>query len=283
MVEPSHPDLSLVTQCRLLSISRSGWYAVPKGEPALNLKLMRLIDKQFLATPYYGSRQMARWLKRQGYGVGRHRVRRLMRLMGLRAIYQEPRTSQPHPQHTIYPYLLRNLAVTRANQVWCTDITYIPIKRGFLYLVAIMDWHSRKVLSWRLSNTMDAPFCVEALEEALTLYGVPEIFNTDQGSQFTSWAFTSALKAHEITISMDGKGRWMDNVFIERLWRSLKYECVYLHALENGSQARTHIGAWLSHYNHTRPHSTFDGQTPDEVYNLSHLQRPAPEDKKQAA
>lgn len=283
MVEPSHPDLSLVTQCRLLSISRSGWYAVPKGEPALNLKLMRLIDKQFLATPYYGSRQMARWLKRQGYGVGRHRVRRLMRLMGLRAIYQEPRTSQPHPQHTIYPYLLRNLAVTRANQVWCTDITYIPIKRGFLYLVAIMDWHSRKVLSWRLSNTMDAPFCVEALEEALTLYGVPEIFNTDQGSQFTSCAFTSVLKAHEISISMDGKGRWMDNVFIERLWRSLKYECVYLNAFENGSQARIQIGAWLKHYNQTRPHSTFDGQTPDEVYNLSHLQGPTSEAKKHAA
>ena len=283
MVAPSNKQLSIQTQCQLLSISRSGWYYESKGESSLNLTLMRLIDKQFLVTPYYGSRQMARWVRRQGYEVGRHRVRRLMALMGLHAIYQEPRTSAPHPQHQVYPYLLRNLAVTRANQVWCTDITYIPIKRGFLYLVAIMDWHSRKVLSWRLSNTMDTCFCVEALEEALALYGVPEIFNTDQGAQFTSCVFTSVLKEHGIKISMDGKGRWMDNVFIERLWRSLKYECVYLNAFETGSQARHHISAWLSHYNHTRPHSTFDGQTPDEVYNLSHLQRPTSEEKKQAA
>lgn len=283
MGESSNTQLSLKTQCQLLSISRSGWYYDPKGESPLTLKLMRLIDEQFLATPYYGSRQMARWLRRQGDGVGRHRVRRLMAVMGVHAIYQEPRTSQPHPQHQVYPYLLRNLAVTRANQVWCTDITYIPIKRGFLYLVAIMDWHSRKVLSWRLSNTMDTCFCVEALEEALALYGVPEIFNTDQGAQFTSDVFTSVLKEHGIKISMDGKGRWMDNVFIERLWRSLKYECVYLHALETGSQARHQIGAWLSHYNHTRPHSTFDGQPPDEVYTLSHLQRSDPGEKKQAA
>ena len=206
-----------------------------------------------------------------------------MALMGLHAIYQEPRTSAPHPQHRIYPYLLRNLAITRANQVWCTDITYIPIKRGFLYLVAIMDWQSRKVLSWRLSNTMETQFCIEALEEALTLYGVPDIFNTDQGSQFTSCEFTSVLKAHGINISMDGKGRWMDNVFIERLWRSLKYECVYLHALENGGQARQQISTWLKHYNQTRPHSTFDGQTPNEVYDFSLLQRPTPEEKKHAA
>ena len=283
MVELSHPDLSLTTQCRLLSISRSSWYYKPKGEPPLNLKLMRVIDEQFLVTPYYGSRQMARWLKRQGYDVGRHRVRRLMRVMGLRTIYQEPRTSQPHPQHRIYPYLLRNLAVTRANQVWCTDLTYIPIKRGFLYLVAIMDWQSRKVLSWRLSNTMEAQFCVEALEEALTRYGRPDIFNTDQGAQFTSCDFLAVLKDHEIKISMDGKGRWIDNVFIERLWRTLKYECVYLNAFENGSQARIQIGAWLKHYNQTRPYSTFDGQTPDKVYNLSHLQGPTSEAKKHAA
>ena len=283
MVEPSHTDLTLTTQFRLLSISRSSWYYSPKGESALNLKLMRLIDEQFLATPYYGSRQMARWLKRQGEDVGRHRVRRLMRVMELRTIYQEPRTSQPHPHHRIYPYLLRKLAITRANQVWCTDITYIPIKRGFLYLVAIMDWQSRKVLSWRLSNTMEASFCIEALEEALARYGVPDIFNTDQGSQFTSLEFTAVLKDHGIKISMDGKGRWMDNVFIERLWRSLKYECVYLQAFETGTQARQQIRAWLSHYNQSRPHSTFDGQTPDEVYNLSHLQRPTPEEKKHAA
>ena len=176
---------------------------------------------------------MARYLCRQGYCVGRHRVRRLMRRMGLHAIYQEPRTSQPHPQHRIYPYLLRNLAVTKAHQVWCTDITYIPIKRC-LYLVAIMDWHSRKVLSWRLSNTMDTHFCIEALEEALELHGTPEIFNTDQGSQFTSFDFTNVLKENGIKISMDGKSRWRDNVFIERLWRSLKYECVYLNAFDNG-------------------------------------------------
>ena len=283
MVEPAHKQLSITTQCQLLSISRSGWYYDPKGESPLNLKLMRLIDEQYLLTPYYGSRQMARWLRRQGHGVGRHRVRRFMALMGLHAIYQEPRTSQPHPQHRIYPYLLRNLAVTRANQVWCTDLTYIPIKRGFLYLVAIMDWQSRKVLAWRLSNTMETQFCVEALEEALARYGRPDIFNTDQGSQFTSCEFTSVLKDHDIKISMDGKGRWVDNVFIERLWRSLKYECVYLHAFENGVQARQQISAWLRHYNQSRPHSTFDGQTPDEVYNLSHLQRPTPEEKKHAA
>jgi len=204
-------------------------------------------------------------------------------VMGLHAIYQEPRTSQPHPHHRIYPYLLRNLAITRANQVWCTAITYIPIKRGFLYLVAIMDWQSRKVLSWRLSNTMETQFCIEALEEALARHGVPGIFNTDQGSQFTSLEFTAVLKAHGINISMDGKGRWMDNVFIERLWRSLKYECVYLHAFDNGAQARAQIDVWVSQYNQTRPHSTFDGQTPDEVYHLSHLQSPAPTEEKQAA
>ena len=283
MVEPFNTQLSITTQCQLLSISRSGWYYEPKGETPLNLKLMRLIDEQFLTTPYYGSRQMARWLRRQGHGVGRHRVRRLMALMGVHAIYQEPRTSQPHLQHRIYPYLLRNLAVTRANQVWCTDITYIPIKRGFLYLVAIMDWSSRKVLSWRLSNTMNTHFCIEALEEALARYGVPDIFNTDQGAQFTSCEFLAVLKDNEIKISMDGKGRWIDNVCIERLWRSLKYECVYLNAFETGSQARQQIGAWLSHYNQSRPHSTFDGQTPDEVYNLSRLQRPTPEEKKHAA
>ena len=284
MVEPCNDNLSIKAQCRLLSISRSGWYYDPKGPTPLNLKLMRLIDEQFLLMPYYGSRQMARCLRRHGYCVGRHRVRRLMRVMGIEAIYQKPRTSDPHPAHKIYPYLLRNLCVKTANQVWCTDITYIPIKRGFLYLVAIMDWHSRKVLSWRMSNTMDARFCVEALEEALALYGRPEIFNTDQGAQFTSFDFTSALKENGIKISMDGKGRWMDNVFIERLWRSLKYECVYLNAFDNGVQARQQIGAWLAYYNQTRPHSTFNGQTPDEVYNKTQIyQGHAPDKWKEAA
>jgi putative transposase len=267
MIEPSNDNLSIKAQCALLSISRSGLYYDLKGESPLNLHLMRLIDEQFLCTPFYGSRQMARHLRRQGYCVGRHRVRRLMRLMGIESIYQKPRTSKPHPDHKTYPYLLRNLSIASPNQVWCTDITYIPIKRGFLYLVAIMDWYSRKVLSWRLSNTMDTRFCIEALEDAITQYGTPEIFNTDQGSQFTSFDFTSVLKDNEIKISMDGKGRWMDNVFIERLWRSMKYECVYLNALETGAQARSEIAAWLDFYNHDRPHSTFNGRTPDEAYN----------------
>ena len=266
MVDSANRNLSIVQQCRLLNISRSGWYYESKGETPLNLSLMRMIDEQFLLTPYYGSRQMARHLRRAGYCVSRKRVRRLMRIMGLKAIYQSPKTSAPNPEHAIYPYLLNGLDINRPNQVWCTDITYIRIKRGFLYLVAIMDWYSRKVLSWRISNTMDAGFCVEALRDAIRQYGKPEIFNTDQGSQFTSFSFTNALKEHGIKISMDGKGRWMDNVFIERLWRSLKYECVYLHNFENGKEAKSLIGNWMAHYNLSRPHSTFDGQTPHEVY-----------------
>ncbi len=189
-----------------------------------------------------------------------------MTKMGLAPIYQRPKTSEPHPRHRIYPYLLRHLAIDRPNQVWCADITYIPMRRGFLYLVAIMDWASRKVLAWRLSNTMDAEFCVAALEEAMARYGRPEIFNTDQGSQFTSFAFTGMLKDAGIRISMDGRGRWMDNVFIERLWRSLKYECVFLNAFETGSEARAGIGRWIGYYNTDRPHSALAGRTPDEVY-----------------
>ena len=266
MIDPANDNLGVEAQCRLLSISRSGWYYEPKGENPLNLKLMRLIDEQFLATPTYGSRKMGHHLRREGYCVGRQRIRRLMRLMGIEAIYQKPNTSAPHPEHRVYPYLLKDIAITKTNQVWCTDITYIPIGRGFLYLVAVMDWVSRKVLSWRLSNTMETSFCVEALEDAIATYGAPEIFNTDQGSQFTSLEFTDVLKENGIRISMDGKGRWMDNVFIERLWRSLKYECVYLHAFANGKEARGVIGDWLHHYNTKRPHATFDGQTPDEVY-----------------
>lgn len=231
---------------------------------------MRLIDEQFLETPYYGARQMARHLRRQGYCVSRKRISRLMRNMGLSAIYQKPNTSKPHPEHKIYPYLLRGMTINKPNQVWCTDITYIPMRQGFLYLVAIMDWASRKVLSWRLSNTLDADFCVEALEDAIEQYGTPEIFNTDQGSQFTSHAFTSVLKNAQIRISMDGKGRWMDNVMIERLWRSLKYECVYLHAFETGSEVRQGIGLWIKRYNEQRPHSKLDDKTPDEAYWKKH-------------
>jgi len=267
MIEHSNDNLSIKTQCKLLHISRSGLYYTPKGESILNLKLMRIIDEQFMKTPFYGSRQMARHLRREGYCVSRHRVRRLMRKMGIQAIYQAPKTSVQHPAHKIYPYALRGLKITSPNQVWCTDITYIPIKGGFLYLIAVMDWYSRKVLSWRLSNTMEVGFCVEALEEALRMHPAPEVFNTDQGSQFTSFEFTGVLKENGIKISMDGKGRWMDNVFIERLWRSLKYECVYLRALESGSQARVEISAWMEFYNRARPHSTFNGQTPAEVYN----------------
>lgn len=266
MIVTDDKKFSIVKQCDLLSISRSSIYYTPTGESALNLKLMELIDKQFLATPWYGSRQMARYLRREGYNIGRKRIRRLMRKMGLYAIYQEPQTTIANPEHKSYPYLLRNLEITRPNQVWCTDITYIRMGKGFMYLVAVMDWHSRKVLSWRLSNTMDTDFCIAALEEAIELYGTPEIFNTDQGSQFTSLSFTEVLKQNNIRISMDGKGRWMDNVFIERLWRSLKYECVYLHAFESGSDAKRRIGNWIVYYNTQRPHSTFGDKTPFEVY-----------------
>jgi putative transposase len=266
MIEANHPRLSIARQCSLVSIARSSFYYTGKGETPLNLKLMRLIDEQFMETPYYGARQMARHLRRQGHRVGRKRLKRLMRKMGLRAIYQTPRTSQPHPEHRIYPYLLRDLKIDRPNQVWCADITYIPMRRGFLYLVAIMDWSTRAVLSWRLSNTMDSSFCIDALNEALSRYGTPEIFNTDQGSQFTDERFTDVLKTANVRISMDGKGRWMDNVFIERLWRSLKYECVYLHGFEDGIQALKKIGTWIKHYNEDRPHSAFGDQTPMEVY-----------------
>ena len=266
MITRAHPDLSLSRQCQVLAISRSSFYYTPKGESAKNLTLMRRIDELFLKYPFYGSRQMVRHLRREGLCVGRHGVRRLMRLTGLEAIYQAPRTSAPHPEHRIYPYLLRNLAVDRANQVWCADITYIPVSRGFLYLVAIMDWATRHVLSWRLSNTMDAAFCVDALNEALARYSRPEIFNTDQGSQFTSFDFTDVLKGAEVTISMDGRGRYMDNIFIERLWRSLKYEAVYLHELTDGFKAERVIGDWIDFYNTERPHSALAGRTPAEAY-----------------
>jgi putative transposase len=266
MIAPDRPGLSLSRQCRILSISRSSFYYAPRAESAENLALMRRIDELFLKYPFYGSRQMARQLRREGICAGRHRVRRLMRLMGLEAIFQAPRTSTPHPAHRIYPYLLRNLTVVRPDHVWCADITYIPVRRGFLYLVAIMDWATRHVLAWRLSNTMDAGFCVEALHEALARYGKPEIFNTDQGSQFTSLDFTGVLKDAEVTISMDGRGRCMDNIFIERLWRSMKYEAVYLHELTDGFAAQRVIGEWIGFYNTARPHSALDGRTPAEAY-----------------
>ena len=266
LIEPGHLGLSIVRQCELVSVSRSTFYREPAPETALNLTLMRLVDEQFLETPWYGSRQMMRYLRRQGHAVGRERVRRLMAKMGLAAIYQRPRTTIPHPAHRIYPYLLREMVIDRPNQVWCTDITYIPMRRGFLYLVAVMDWSTRKVLSWRVSNTMEVDFCIEALEEAMDLFGRPAIFNSDQGSQFTSPRFTEVLIAAGVRISMDGRGRWMDNVFIERLWRSLKYECVYLHAFETGSELRAGLTWWIGYYNSRRPHSGLNGRTPDEAY-----------------
>ena len=227
---------------------------------------MALIDRQYLARPYYGSRRMAAWLATQGHSVNRKRAQRLMRLMGLVAIYQRPNTSRPAPENKVYPYLLGGLSITRVNQVWCADITYIPMARGFLYLVAIMDWHSRAVLAWQLSNTLGADFCVEALEQALARYGKPEIFNTDQGGQFTSTEFTGVLERGGITISMDGKGRCMDNVFIERLWRSLKYEEVYLHAYASVTEAKAGISAWLRFYNEERQHQSLGYRTPRQIY-----------------
>jgi putative transposase len=272
MIEPDHPRLSIVRQCELVAISRSGFYHRPAGETALNLELMRLIDAQFLETPWYGSRQMARHLRHEGYGAGRKRVRRLMARMGLAPIYQRPRTSVPHPEHRVFPYLLRDLVIGRPNQVWRADITDLPMRRGFLYLVAVMDWATRKVLAWRVSNTLEAEFCLEALEEALARFGRPESFNTDQGGQFTSPRFTGVLQRAGVRVSMGGRGRWLDNVFIERLWRSLKYECVYLHAFETGSELRAGLARWVGYYDAGRPHSALAGRTPDEAYGANEME-----------
>jgi putative transposase len=266
MVERENPALSVSQQCRLLAISRSAVYRKPAEVSPEDLAIMALIDRQYLVRPYYGSRRMAAWLATQGHLVNRKRIQRLMRLLGLVAIYQRPNTSKPAAAHKIFPYLLGGLAIERVNQVWCSDVTYIPMAKGFLYLVVIMDWVSRAVLAWRLSNTLGADFCVAALEEALAHYGRPEIFNTDQGSQFTSDDFTGALKDHGITISMDGKGRCMDNIFVERLWRSLKYEEVYLNAYVTVAEAKTGIGAWLDFYNQERQHQSLGYRTPRQIY-----------------
>ena len=266
MVEKGRPGLSIGAQCRLLSIPRSTFYHRPAGESAENLALMALIDRQFMETPFYGVRQMTWHLRNEGHAVNPKRVRRLMRLMGLMPIYRRPNTSKPAKGRQPYPYLLQGLTIDRPGQVWCSDITYLPMRRGFLYLVAIMDWHSRRVLSWRLSNTLEAEFCVEALNEAIRLHGPPEIMNTDQGSQFTAFVWTDRLRRSGIRISMDGKGRFLDNIFIERLLRSLKYECVYLRAWETGSEARTGLRTWFDFYNHRRPHAALEGRPPDVVY-----------------
>jgi putative transposase len=265
MIDRRQPSLSVVRQCRLLDISRSGLYYQPVGTSEGNLTLMKLIDRQYLATPFYGARKIAVWLKSQGQAVNRKRVRRLMGIMGLKAIYRRPKTSVPAPGHKTYPYLLKGMKITRPNQVWAADITYIPMARGFLYLVAIIDWYSRYVLSWRLSNTLDADFCVEALQEALRKRR-PDIFNTDQGAQFTSEAFIGLLEQHGVRISMDGKGRYADNLFIERLWRTVKYEEVYLKAYENGREARIGIGNYFRFYDAERPHQALGYRTPAEVF-----------------
>ena len=257
--------LSLVRQCELAGVSRSSLYYRPAGESEENLALMREIDETHLKYPFYGVRQMRSHLRLGGARVGVKRVRRLMRLMGLSALQPRPRTSSPAPGHRVYPYLLGGVEVVEADQAWCADITYIPVKSGFFYLVAVMDWATRCVLSWRLSNTMDAGFCVEALEDALR-GGTPGIFNTDQGAQFTSLAFTERVLSSGAKVSMDGRGRYMDNIFIERLWRSLKYEAVYLHELEDGRHARRVVGAWIDFHNHARPHSSLGGRTPASVY-----------------
>jgi putative transposase len=264
MIEQPNP-LSRRRQCQLLGLSRAALYYHPVEVSAEELALMALIDRQYLRTPFYGSRRMTAWLQTQGHHVNRKRVQRLMRLMGIEAIYQRPRTSRPAPEHRIYPYLLRGLMIERVNQVWAADITYIPMAHGFLYLVAVMDWVSRYVLAWRLSNLLDSSFCVEALDEALS-QGRPEIFNTDQGSQFTGDDFLDVLRIHGVAISMDGRGRFSDKIFVERLWRSLKYEEVYLKADQNVAEARRGIAAYFEFYNHERLHQALDYRTPRQVF-----------------
>lgn len=261
---PNKP--SIARQCQLLGLSRSDFYHRPKAVKTDDLALMRMLDEQYLRTPFYGSRRMTVHLRRLGHGVNRKRVSRLMRRMGLQAIYPRPRTSTPHPEHKVYPYLLRGVAVTRPNQVWATDITYVPMAQGFMYLVAVLDWYTRKVLAFRVSNSLEAGFCVEAMKEALARHGSPEIFNTDQGSQFTSQAFTGVLEAANVRISMDGKGRCYDNIFVERLWRTLKYEYLYLHAFDGGQDLRQGLRTWVGWYNEQRPHQGLGYKTPDEVY-----------------
>ena len=254
MIDPSAKSISIAHQCQLLNVSRSSFYYRSKPASEYDLQLMRLIDELYLDHPCRGSRSMRNQLRRSGYKINRKKVQRLMRLMGIRAVYPKPRTTIPHPGHKVYPYLLRNLNIDHPNQVWASDITYLPMKSGFMYLTVIMDWHSRKVLSWRISNSLETEFCIEALEEALSRYGTPEIFNTDQGSQYTSNKFTEVLKSHEVAISMDGRGRAQDNIFIERLWWSLKHQYLYLHAFDSGSQLYGGLKTWFEFYNRDCAH-----------------------------
>jgi len=265
MIDRAHP-LPVTRQSELLHISRGSVYYLPKPISEADLKLMRRIDELHLECPFAGARMLRDLLRQESVHVGRKHVATLMRKMGIEALYRRPNTSRKHPGHPIYPYLLRHLAVTRPNQVWAMDITYIPMARGNVYLAAVVDWYSRRVLSWRVSITMETDFCIEAVEEALQRHGTPDIFNTDQGSQFTSEAFTGLLKNHNIRISMDGKGAWRDNVFVERLWKSVKYEVVYLKAYNTASEARTSIGKYFEFYNRRRPHSSLDRMTPEQFY-----------------
>jgi putative transposase len=265
MIDRKHP-LPITHQAEVLGIARSTVYALPTPISDHDFDLMQRIDRLHLEMPYAGSRMLRDLLNQDGIQVGRKHVATLMKRMGIEALYRKPKTTKKHPQHRVHPYLLRGLVIDRPNQVYAMDITYIPMARGFVYLVAVLDWYSRKVLSWRVSITMDVHFCLEALEEAIARYGVPEIVNTDQGCQFTSQAFTGLLKKHGIRISMDGKGAWRDNVFVERLWRSVKYEEVYLHAYDTVSDARAGIGKYFDVYNRRRPHSSLNRKTPDQVY-----------------
>jgi putative transposase len=266
MIEPAHRQLSIARQCALLGLPRASYYHRPAPESACNEGLLRVIDETYLAHPFFGTRQMTRWLWRLGHPVNRKRVGRLMKVLGLEAIYRKPNLSRAHAAHRVYPYLLRKLAVTRPNQVWATDITYVPIQGGHLYLCAVLDWYSRYVLAWELSTTLDATFCVAAVQRALARHGPPEIFNTDQGCQFTSAEFTRPLLARHIKLSMDGKGRCLDNVFVERLWRSVKYEEIYLKTYHSLPDAHAHLTQYFRFYNQRRPHSAFGHATPGEVY-----------------
>jgi putative transposase len=266
LLDRDHARLSIRRQCVLLGLVRSGVYRLRQAANDDDLAVMRRLDELFLAHPFLGSRRMAAMLRAEGRPINRKRVQRLMRLMGIVALGPKPRTSRPAPGHKVYPYLLRGMVIDKANQVWAADITYLPMQRGFLYLVAIIDWASRAVLAWRLSNSMDVSFCLDALDEALARFGEPEIFNTDQGSQFTSTEFTGRLEAAGIRISMDGRGRWLDNVFVERLWRSLKYEEIYLKAYANGREAQGGISAWMTFYNMRRPHQALGNRTPMAVW-----------------
>ena len=265
MIDRNH-DLPIAKQAKALGISRGSVYYLPRPVPAADLAIMRRMDELHLEFPFAGSRMLRDLLNKEGVEIGRCRVATLMKRMGIEALYRKPNTSKPAPGHKIYPYLLRGMTIDRPNQVWAMDLTYVPMARGFVYLAVVIDWFSRRVLAWRLSITMEAAFCVEALEEALARQGRPEIFNTDQGSQFTSEAFTGVLTRNGIAISMDGKGAWRDNVFVERLWRSVKYEEVYLKAYDTVAEARASIGRYLSFYNTRRPHSSLDRQTPDRAY-----------------